>query len=109
MRPACLSGCTPDFHVAGFRLRGARNPLHRVLFVRAEPLQPRGNSALQKLLSVFAERSRAVQIQLRFDARAISLDRFDIEMERLRDFARAPALADELQDLEFAIAELFQG
>src|SRR5207247_1152455 len=55
------------------------------------------------------ERGGVLQFELRLDVGTMHVHRLGAEMELLRDVARAFALADELEDLELAVTEFFDG
>jgi hypothetical protein len=50
-----------------------------------------------------AELTGVLQMQFRFDPRAIGIHRADSEMKLIADLARASSVSDELEDLEFSV------
>ena len=49
------------------------------------------------------------QVELSFDVRAVSVHGLNTQVQLLGEFACALALAQQLEDLKFPIAELFDG
>ena len=53
-----------------------------------------------------AELAGVLQMQLRFDARAIRINRADAKVKTIADLAGTASMPDELKNLEFSIGQL---